>query len=131
MFEQVDNLQRFVSFNSKLVHLAELVMHEERVERHIRGVQETLEQTDADYSRMLHEFGKSLNTYRDNILSLEDVFVNATSSGRLTLLQDRLTKQRDDFMAQIRTSLRSFRKRFDDVMQYLRQANMKFRKSFK
>ena len=106
-------------------------MHEERVERHIRGVQETLEQTDADYSRMLNEFTKSLTVYRGDVLGLEDVFVNATSSARLAVLQDRLTKQRDDFMGQIRTALRNFRKRFDDVMQYLRQANMKFRKSFK
>ena len=106
-------------------------MHEERVDRHLRGVQETLEQTDADYSRMLNNFGKSLSVYRDNVLNLEDVFVNAPSSGRLAVLQDRLTKQRDDFMEQIRTTLRDFRKRFDDVMQYLRQANMKFRKSFK
>ena len=106
-------------------------MHEERVERHLRGVQETLEQTDADYSRMLNDFVKSLSTYQENILGLEDVFVNATTSGRLAALQDRLTKQRDMFMDQIRNSLRNFRKRFDDVMQYLRQANIKFRKSFK
>ena len=111
--------------------LAELVMHDERVERHIRGVQETLEQTDTDYRRMLNEFSKSIVTYKDEIFGLEKVFVNATTSGRLLSLQNRLSKRRDAFMEDIRVSLRTFRKRFDDAMQYLRQANIKFRKSFK
>lgn len=106
-------------------------MHEERVERHIRGVQETLEQIDADYTRILNEFSKSLNTYQDDILSLEQVFINATTSGRLLALEDRLKKQRDTFIEHIRMSLRSFRKHFDDIMQYLKQTNVKFRKSFK
>ncbi|CAM4747075.1 unnamed protein product [Rotaria magnacalcarata] len=113
------------------VRAAELVMHDERVERHIRGVQETLEQTDADYRRMLNEFAESIVTYKDEIFGLEQVFVNATTSGRLLSLQDRLSKKRDSFMEKVRTSLRGFRKRFDDAMQYLRQANVKFRKSFK
>ena len=106
-------------------------MHDERVERHIHGVQETLEQTDTDYRRMLTEFSKSIVTYKDEISSLEQVFVNATTSGRLLSLQNRLSKKRDTFMETIRVSLRTFRKRFDDAMQYLRQANMNFRKSFK
>lgn len=106
-------------------------MHDERVERHIHGVQETLEQTDADYRRMLNEFSKSIINYKDDIFNLEQVFVNATTSGRLLSLQDRLTKKRDTFMENVRVSLRTFRKRFDDAMQYLRQANVKFRKSFK
>lgn len=106
-------------------------MHDERVERHIRGVQETLEQTDADYRRMLTDFASSITTYKDEIFGLEQVFVNATTSGRLLSLQDRLSKKRDEFMDSVRVSLRSFRKRFDDAMQYLRQSNVKFRKSFK
>jgi len=106
-------------------------MHDERVERHIRGVQETLEQTDTDYRRMLTEFSKSILMYKDEIFGLEQVFINATTSGRLLALQDRLGKKRDRFMESIRVSLRNFRKRFDDAMQYLRDANVKFRKSFK
>jgi len=106
-------------------------MHEERVERHIRGVQETLEQTDADYTRMLKEFSKSIKIYKDDIYNLEKVFINATTSGRLLALEDRLIKQRNTFMDHIRVSLRNFRKHFDDIMQYLRQNNFKFRKSFK
>jgi hypothetical protein len=106
-------------------------MHDERVERHIHGVQETLEQTDSDYRRMLNEFSNSILSYKDDIFGLEQVFVNATTSGRLLSLQDRLTKKRDMFMENVRVSLRGFRKRFDDAMQYLRLANAKFRKSFK
>ena len=106
-------------------------MHEERVERHIRGVQETLEQTDAGYGRMLIEFAKLITAYRDDINSLEQVFVHATTSGRLQALENRLKKQRNAFMERIRTSLRNFRQHFDEMIQYLRQTNVKFRKSFK
>lgn len=106
-------------------------MHEERVERHIRGVQETLEQTDAAYGRMLIEFGKLMTAYRDDINSLEEIFVHATNSGRLQALENRLKKQRNTFMERIRTSLRNFRQHFDEMIQYLRQTNVKFRKSFK
>ncbi|CAF5208317.1 unnamed protein product, partial [Rotaria magnacalcarata] len=105
-------------------------MHDERVERHLRGVQETLEQIDADYTRMLRTFSKSLASYKDDVCNLEEVFVNATTSNRLLALKDRLDKQRTILMDDIRTSLRGFRKRFDDSMRYLRQANVKFRKSF-
>lgn len=106
-------------------------MHEERVERHIRGVQETLEQTDADYSRMLTEFSKLVTVYREDINNLEQIFVNATTSGRLQALENRLKKQRNLFMEKIRTLLRNFRQHFDETIQYLRQTNVKFRKSFK
>ena len=106
-------------------------MHEERIERHIRGVQETLEQTDANYGRMLSQFTKSLTTYRDEIHNLDQFFVNATTSGRLLALEDSLTNRRDQFMGNIRTTLRKFRDNFDRLMQHLRQANAKFRKSFK
>jgi hypothetical protein len=106
-------------------------MHEERVERHIRGVQETLEQIDADYSRMLNEFSKLIGTYKNDVFSLEQVFINATTSGRLLVLEDHLKKQRNTFMEHIRILLRNFRKHFDDSIQYLRETNIKFRKSFK
>jgi hypothetical protein len=106
-------------------------MHEERVERHIRGVQETLEQTDSEYNRMLIQFTKSMNAYKDDTHSLEQIFLNATTSGALNALENRLKKQRNAYMEKIRISLRNFRQHFDEMIQYLRQANVKFRKSFK
>ena len=126
----ITNEEKYLK-NILILFLAELVMHDERVERHIHGVNETLEQTDSDYRRMLGEFSNSILSYKEDIFGLEQIFVNATTSGRLLSLQDRLTKKRDTFMENVRVSLRNFRKRFDDAMQYLRQANAKFRKSFK
>ncbi|CAM4857478.1 unnamed protein product [Rotaria socialis] len=145
MYSKHDELEREMDFQMHLheprrvrietdihnVRAAEIVMHDERVERHLRGVQETLEQIDADYIRMLKTFSKSLTSYKDDVFNLEEVFVNATTSNRLLALKDRLDKQRTILMDDIRTSLRGFRQRFDDSMQYLRQANVKFRKSFK
>ena len=131
MFEQVKTLISTKQSTHIFLPLAEIVMHEERVERHLRGVQETLEQTDAEYSRLLNEFSKSINTYKDDIQSLEQIFLNATTTGALHALENRLKKQRNAYMEKIRTSMRNFRQRFDELIHYLRQANVKFRKSFK
>jgi hypothetical protein len=130
MFEQVKIPFR-LNDPMKFSSLAEIVMHEERVERHIRGVQETLEQTDSDYNRMLTEFTKSMNAYKNDVYSLEQVFLNITTSGGLRALENRLKKQRHAYMEKIRASLRNFRQHFDEMILYLRQANVKFRKSFK
>ena len=61
----------------------------------MRGVDETLERTDTNYRLMLNDFSKSINTYKDDIYSLEQLFVNATTTGRLLSLQERLAKKRD------------------------------------
>jgi hypothetical protein len=122
--------ETFILIDLFLNILAELVMHDERVERHIHGVEETLQQTDTNYRLMLNEFSKSINTYKDDITSLEQLFINATTTGRLLSLQDRLAKKRDTFMDNVRITLRNFRKQFDEAMQRLRQANANFRKSF-
>ena len=111
--------------------LAELVMHAERIERHMSGIKDKLEQTNVDYDQLLNEFSKTTNTYKDDVFSLEHIFVNATTTSRLVLLQDRLKKQRDTYMNCIRISLRDFRQHFEEIMQYLREANANFRKSFK
>lgn len=79
---------------------------------------------------MLNDFSKSINTYKDEINSLEHLFISATTVTRLVALQERLAKKRDGFMDNVRTTLRSFRKQFDEAMQILRQANANFRQSF-
>ncbi|UJR28315.1 hypothetical protein I4U23_009559 [Adineta vaga] len=112
------------------VRIGELLMHDERVERHMYGIEDKLKDINIDYDRMSNEFGKSIDAYKNDIFSLEHIFVNATTTGRLVLLQERLKRQRDSFMNYVRISLRNFRTRFDETMQQLRDANANFRKSF-
>lgn len=104
--------------------------HDDRVERHMCGVEDRLQQINADYDRMLVEFNKSVDSFKNDVNSLEHIFVHATTTGRLVLLHDRLKRQRDSFMEYIRVSLRNFRTRFDQDIQKLREANGNFRKSF-
>jgi hypothetical protein len=118
-------------FDKNFYGLAELVMHDERIDRHIHGVDNRLEQVDAEYHRMLNECAVAMKNYKENVFGLETVFVNATTMGRLSVLHDRLIKQRDTFMDGIRLSLRHFRQRVESTMNYLRQADGKFRQSFK
>ncbi|CAF5093416.1 unnamed protein product [Rotaria sp. Silwood1] len=67
----------------------ELLCMMNEFERHIRGIQEILEQIDLDYSRMVRDFSKLISTYKDDVSNLENVFINATTSHRLLKLQER------------------------------------------
>ncbi|CAF3799849.1 unnamed protein product [Rotaria sp. Silwood1] len=70
-------------------HKLELLCMMNEFERHIRGIQEILEQIDLDYSRMVRDFSKLISTYKDDVSNLENVFINATTSHRLLKLQER------------------------------------------
>jgi hypothetical protein len=111
--------------------LAELSIHDDRMERHRRGVHETLDRTDADYGHWLSEFSRSLDSFRDSISSSEQLLKSATTIGRLASLQDRLTKQRDTFVSEMQASAEDFRVQFEDVIRYLRESNEQFRQALK
>ena len=68
---------------------------------------------------------------KSDILNYEMAFMSATKSMRLATLQEQLLHQRDKHMENIKTSLRSFRSKFDETLSYLRNSNAKFRFSFK
>ncbi|CAF1416429.1 unnamed protein product [Adineta steineri] len=123
---------RHARIESDIYHVrtAEIVSHTDRVERHMSGVEERLNQISGDYDQILNEFNKSVDAYKNDVNSLEHIFVNATTTGRLILLQDRLKRQRDTFMDYVRVSLRDFRRQFDLKVHHLRQANANFRNSF-
>ena len=110
--------------------LAELIMHEERVDRHCSGVEETMENMQKQYEGMQTKLHDLASQYKDDIYNLETDFVSATKSVRLIALQEKLLKDRDTYMEDVKAALRTFRTKFDETLQYLRNANAKFRKSF-
>ncbi|XP_033732294.1 coiled-coil domain-containing protein 180-like isoform X1 [Pecten maximus] len=113
------------------VRAAELVMHSERVQRHTKGIQQALNDQRQKFTKMTGEHNKLAGKFREDIESLETVFVNATKSSRLISLQNQLSVELEKFMGIIRTSLREFRTKLDETLQMLRESNARFIKSFK
>ena len=111
--------------------LAELIMHEERVERHCVGIEEAIQNMQKQFILMQDNLNDQANHHRSNVIDLEVAFAAATKSIRLVALQEQLGKQRDKHMDSVKTTLRTFRAKFDDTLAYLRNSNAKFRFSFK
>lgn len=113
------------------VRAAELIMHDERVERHCKGVEETIAQIQKQYEEMQNKLIEQANQYKEDTANLEILFVHATKSLRLISLQEKLVKDRDSHMENVKSTIRTYRTKFDETLQYLRNSNAKFRKSFK
>ncbi|KAK3581902.1 hypothetical protein CHS0354_024214 [Potamilus streckersoni] len=113
------------------VRAAELVMHSERVTRHCKGVLQALTEVRQRFQNMTQEHNDLAAKFRQNIESLEIVFMNATKSSKLIALQHQLSVELDKFMSIIRASLRHFRQNLDETLQMLRESNARFIKSFK
>ncbi|KAJ8300120.1 hypothetical protein KUTeg_021639 [Tegillarca granosa] len=113
------------------VRAAELVMHSERVVRHTKGIQQSLNELRQRFTEMTKQHNKLAHKFREDIESLEVIFINATKSSRLLTLQNQLGVELEKFMQVIRTSLREFRQHLDKTLQMLRESNARFVKSFK
>lgn len=106
-------------------------MHEERVERHCAGIEQAIENMQKQFLSLQTNLNEMGNQNKSDILNLEVAFNNATKSLRLIHLQDQLNRQREKHIEDVKTTLRNFRAKFDDILSYLRNSNAKFRFSFK
>ncbi|XP_002742433.1 coiled-coil domain-containing protein 180-like [Saccoglossus kowalevskii] len=113
------------------VRAAEIVMHQERVSRHSKGIAAALNDLKTRFTSMQQNHNKLAEQFKEEIDSLETVFINATKSSTLVALQHTVTTKLDSYMGVIRASLRQFRKNLDDTLQMLRESNARFIKSFK
>lgn len=113
------------------VRAAELVMHSERVTRHCKGIQQALTEVRNRFTNMTTEHNDLAAKFRQEIESLEVVFINATKASKLYSLKNQLNVELDKFMSVIRASLRQFRQHLDETLQMLRESNARFIKSFK
>ncbi|XP_071948250.1 coiled-coil domain-containing protein 180-like [Antedon mediterranea] len=113
------------------VRAAELVMHQERVSRHSRGITSALKDCKDRFINMQLEHDKLADNFREEIDSLESIFVNATKSSMLSVLSTQVSTKLDSYMQVIRASLRKFRQYLDDTLQMLRESNARFIMSFK
>ncbi|XP_075252069.1 coiled-coil domain-containing protein 180-like isoform X3 [Convolutriloba macropyga] len=113
------------------VRAAELVMHSERVERHIKGVNETLKELRNEFVSMSGKHDTLHEEFKQAVQALETVFQGATKCQKLQEIQAQLKKEKGSYMDRIRSDLRAFRQKMDDTSQMLREANSRFIKGFK
>ncbi|XP_038046309.1 coiled-coil domain-containing protein 180-like isoform X2 [Patiria miniata] len=113
------------------VRAAELVLHQERVSRHSKGINGALNDVKSRFAEMQHEHNRLAEKFRDEIDALEEVFVNASKSATLVALSHQVSTKVETHMDVIRVSLRQFRQYLDDTLQMLRESNARFIKSFK
>ena len=73
--------------NFFFVSLAELVMHSERVERHIKGVNETLKELRNEFVSMSGKHDTLHEEFKQAVQALETVFQGATKCQKLQVLK--------------------------------------------
>ena len=113
------------------VRAAELVMHQERVDRHSKGISVTLNEFKTRFQTMIEEHNNETEKFRGTVQALEATFTSATKTHELVAIQDHVSGQVEGYMNEIRTSLRKFRQDLDGMLSSLRNSNARFRKSFK
>ncbi|XP_066293451.1 coiled-coil domain-containing protein 180-like [Branchiostoma lanceolatum] len=113
------------------VRAAELVMHQERVSRHCKGITTALNELKSRFTDLNTEHNRMFEQFREHIENMEHIFINATKSAKLVSLTNSLQTELEKFMDTIRVSLRQFRGFLDDTLATLRESNARFRMSFK
>lgn len=105
-------------------------MHEDRMNRHCAGIDEVIQDLQAQYKSLQDSLKLTSSQNKSDMLNLEILFNNANKSIRLMGLYDQLKKIKEQFMDDIKTKLRNFRANIDDTLTKLRNSNAKFRFSF-
>ncbi|XP_041481342.1 coiled-coil domain-containing protein 180-like isoform X1 [Lytechinus variegatus] len=113
------------------VRAAELLLHQERVSKHSKGVSCALSEVKQRFATMQKEHDGVVEKFKQEIDTMENVFVNASRSADLVSLSHQVNTKVESHMDVIRASLRQFRTYLDDTLQMLRESNARFIKSFK
>ena len=110
--------------------VAELLMHEDRIDKHCAGIEATIDTCRKDFELMQAKLNDISEKNRSDVINLEIEFNNITKSFRLIKLQERLARQKERHVENVKLILRNFRTAFDNTLSQLRNSNAKFRFSF-
>jgi uncharacterized protein Yka (UPF0111/DUF47 family) len=113
------------------VRSAELLMHAERVSRHITGVEQVLTELKEAMEAMTNIQAQRVERFQEDIVRLEKLFADATKTTRLTELTGQLTKMQTELSADIHLSVEQFREHLTHTAKTLRESTAQFLKSFK
>uniref|UniRef100_H2Z2Y9 DUF4455 domain-containing protein n=1 Tax=Ciona savignyi TaxID=51511 RepID=H2Z2Y9_CIOSA len=126
-----DPRSKRIEIDVRNVRAAELVLHKERVGRHCKGITAALAALKHNFTEMTKQHDEDALEFRARVEKLEDVFVAATKTKKLTELTSRLHSDLASYVDGVKSSLREFRQRLDNTLGELRESNAKCVKSFK
>ncbi|XP_074150124.1 coiled-coil domain-containing protein 180 isoform X2 [Sminthopsis crassicaudata] len=110
------------------VRAAELLFHQERLDRHCTSILEMLRRERIMFYKFHEEQNTKNKNFRNWMLSIEQAFLNTTTSRNLTLFSSNLNRELLSYVDVIQLSLRGFRHYLEENMEKLRLANMDFLK---
>ncbi|XP_078251359.1 coiled-coil domain-containing protein 180-like, partial [Rhinoraja longicauda] len=113
------------------VRAAELRLHSEKVERHCKGVEVTLDKLKKEFAKIQTSHCKSVLNFRDSIYHLELIFKTATRSDRLVNLLNSLSSRQEKYMDGVHQLLRHFQQKLDKSLGKLQDDNTHFIKSLR
>ncbi|XP_031810767.1 coiled-coil domain-containing protein 180 [Sarcophilus harrisii] len=110
------------------VRAAEILFHQERLDRHCTSILEMLRRERIMFYKFHEEQNTKNKNFRNWMLSIEQAFLNTTTSRNLTLFSSNLNRELLSYVDVIQLSLRGFRHYLEENMEKLRLANMDFLK---
>ncbi|XP_020837652.1 coiled-coil domain-containing protein 180 isoform X2 [Phascolarctos cinereus] len=119
---------KYIKTDIHNVRAAELLFHQERLNRHCAGILDTLKK-----ERILfYKFQEEQNTKNKNfwnwMTNIEQAFLNSTTSRNLTLFSSSLHRELLSYVDVMQVSIRGFRQYLEENMEKLQFANMDFLK---
>ncbi|KAB5528452.1 hypothetical protein PHYPO_G00140370 [Pangasianodon hypophthalmus] len=113
------------------VRAAELILHQDRVERHCKGILQALADFRTDFNNLQVTQRKINEDFRAKIYSMEDMLYTATKSDTLVKLGASLQISLAEQLNDIQELQRQFRQNLEIRFEGLREANAQLMKHFK
>ncbi|MCJ8746829.1 hypothetical protein PDJAM_G00146240 [Pangasius djambal] len=113
------------------VRAAELILHQDRVERHCKGILQALADFRTDFNNLQVTQRKINEDFRAKIYSMEDMLYTATKSDTLAKLGASLQISLAEHLNDIQELQRQFRQNMEIRFEGLREANAQLMKHFK
>ncbi|XP_053509895.1 coiled-coil domain-containing protein 180 isoform X1 [Ictalurus furcatus] len=113
------------------VRAAELILHEDRVDRHCKGILQALADLRTDFDNLQETRRKLNEDFRTKIHSKEDTLYTATKSYTLVKLSASVQSSLAEHMNGIQELQRQFRQNVEIKFEGLREANAQLMKHFK
>ncbi|XP_072488933.1 coiled-coil domain-containing protein 180 isoform X2 [Notamacropus eugenii] len=119
---------KYVKTDIHNVRAAELLFHQERLDRHCASILETLKRERIMFYKFQEEQNTKSRNFRNWMANLEQVFLNTTTSRNLALFNSNLHRELLSYVDVMQVSLRGFRQYLEENMEKLRHANTNFLK---
>ncbi|XP_055973439.1 coiled-coil domain-containing protein 180 [Sorex fumeus] len=108
------------------VRAAELLLHQERLDRHCAGVVEGLRKEQLMFYQFQEEQNIKSKTFHSKVDDMELLILNTTKSQRLLSLSSSLQRELLGYVDVVQVSLRSFRQYLEESLGKLRYTNIEF-----